>query len=78
MKETKELEEWQCHIAHTQKGRETESLCGRTNILNEFHFTGLEHWFNNRLCEGRLAGCPECLRALRKTLDEEYEICEIS
>ena len=46
------------------------SLCGRDITMN-WHFIDVLHWFQNRQNEGRLMGCPECLRVVKKIVDEE-------
>jgi len=67
-------EEWETCIARNHAEHENESLCGRKFDIFEFHFTGLDHWLNNRLMKGRLVGCRECLAKLSEVVESEEEI----
>lgn len=66
------MKEWQCHIARNHEEHKGKSLCGK-DIRNEFHFTSLDHWFNNHRMGGRLAGCPKCLEMIKTCFDEEID-----
>jgi hypothetical protein len=66
------MKEYECHIARDHAEHEGKSLCGY-DIRMLFHFTSLDHWFNNRKMGGRLMGCPDCLNILQEALLEEIE-----
>tara|TARA_R110000803_G_scaffold92457_5_gene159962 strand:- start:1961 stop:2158 length:198 start_codon:yes stop_codon:yes gene_type:complete len=53
----------------------TDTLCGH-KIGMSFCFTSIDHWFHNRICEGRLIGCPECLEKITETMNEEKSLHE--
>lgn len=71
----KEKPEYQTCIMSSQQGN-NKSLCGRAQAKLEFHFVNVDHWLNNRLCKGRLVGCPDCLKIVKKAIGEECEILD--
>lgn len=46
-----------------------DTWCGRTNVY-EFAFTDASHAILNARNRGRLLLCPECSKAIAKTLEE--------
>jgi len=64
------MKEWQCHITRNHEEHKRKSLCDK-DIRKEFHFTSIDHWYNNNRMVGRLVGCPNCLTAIESILKEE-------
>ena len=61
------LEEWQAHVAHTHEEKKGTAWCGG-RIAMQFVFQDIDHLAYERLREGRLLPCPECLKKIVETL----------
>jgi hypothetical protein len=60
------------NVMNTNALYATDTLCG--NKVKGFCFTSIDHWLHNRICEGRLVGCPECLEKVKEAIAEEKEL----
>jgi hypothetical protein len=61
-------------IQDTREDNLGKTLCGKNIDAFEFTFTGLDHWFNNRLAAGRLTGCQCCLYMVKRCLGSEQDM----
>lgn len=57
-------------IARTHVDYKNESWCGR-NLKSEFHFMGIDHLAENKLQQGRLLGCDDCVDKIIKTISNK-------
>lgn len=65
--------DWVCCIEDTRADREGKTLCGKT-VDFDFTFTGVDHWFQNGAQDGRLVGCPDCVKIVRGVVNKEASI----
>ena len=60
--------EWVKHIRHTHAKRTEQSWCGQPLPRMEWAFTDIDHAAYERMNEGHLLVCPECVAAVTTML----------
>jgi hypothetical protein len=65
------MKEWQKHIGKLpeRENGTVPTLCGTREM--GWAFVDVGHWLLNRLDEGRLMACPDCLAIVRSAVDAE-------
>lgn len=67
MSETKRPE-WVHCIEHTHTQKRGTTWCGRSPLISDFLFQGIDHAAYSTLSESRLVTCPECVEAIASLL----------
>ena len=66
MKIIKRPEHMTC-VRHTHEDKKRMSWCNR-ELVGEFYFLDIDHAVYNRMNEGRLTTCRDCVREIKKYL----------